>query len=423
MSKIAKATHKILYDNKFLMVFSFALAILIWLIVAIALSPIDTAVIKDVPVNIDLTNSLPAQYDLQIFGQSDFTVDVEVTGKRYIVNSPSVDKNSVRVVAQTGYVDSAGKHVLTLKVTKANENDEFEISSVSDEQIEVYFDVYKEAAFPIEPKIIADGDLARSGYIAGDPMLSADTVNVSGPATEVDAIKKVYAEMAVERPLDSTKTQTAQINAYNEAEGLLHHLTFNYGNSEITITLPIYYLTERPTSVDFTNTPLAYIKNGFNYTVSPAVIKAGLQGVDKDSVPDAVSIASVDFSQLKPGINTIKINAQDIPSIYIVDDIEEFTVTVNVKNCTSKTLVVPQANVSFINAPEGYEIGEIQKYVGSVTVVGPSASLEKLHASDITAVVDLSDIDVTAVSQAAPAKLTINNCNDCWVSGDYTVTI
>lgn len=423
MNKIANITHKIFYDNKFLMVFSLILAVIIWLVVAISLSPTDTAVIKDVPVSIDLTNSVPAQFDLEIFGQSEFTVDVEVSGKRYIVNSASVNKNSVKVVAQTAYVDSAGKHTLALKVSKMNENDEFEIISVSEDQIEVFFDVYKELEFPVEPKIISKEKFAKDGYIAGDAFLSADTVTVSGPATEVDSISAVYAEMTVEKPLDTTKTQAADIKAYNKNGGVLHYLTFNYGNSEITVTLPIYYITDKPTAVDFKNTPLAYIENNFSYTVSPQSIKAGIQGVGEDSVPDQISIATIDFSQLMPGKNIINVAADSVPSVYFIDDIKQLTVEINVTGCTQKSLTVPEENISFVNAPDGFEVSAIEKSVGSVTVVGPQSSLDNIRASDIYAVVDLSNIDTTAVSQSADAKLSVKNSNDCWVSGEYTVTV
>lgn len=422
-NKIASLTHKVFYDNKVLMVFSFIFAVLIWLVVAIALSPIDTAVIKDVPVEINLTNSLPAQFDLQIFGQSEFTVDVEVSGKRYIVNSASVNKDSVKVVAQTGYVDSAGKHRLLLKVTKANENDEFEIISVSEQQIEVFFDVYKELAMPIEPRVIGKENLAKNGFVAGEPIISSDTVTVSGPATEIDSIKKVYAEMEVERPLDVTTTQPAEIKAYNENEGVLHYITFNYGNSEITITLPIYYLVDKPTSIDFKNTPLAYIEKGFEYSVSPATLKAGIQGVDKNTAPATVSIAAIDFAHLKPGKNTFTVNADEIPSVYIVDDTKSFTVTVDVKNCSTKTLVIPEENVNFVNVPEGFEVSGIEKPIGSVIVVGPASSLEKIRAADIVANVDLKDIDIAAKNQSVGAKLSVINRNDCWVSGEYKVVL
>ncbi len=423
MNKIANITHKIFYDNKVLMVFSFILAVIIWLAVVILFSPIDTAVINDVPVSIDLTNSVPAQFDLEIFGQSDFTVDIEVSGKRYFVNSSAVNKDSFKVIAQTAYVDSAGKHTLVLKTTKVNENDEFEIVSVSEQQIEVYFDVYKELDFPIEPRVIADGDLVKSGYIAGAPFLSVDKVTVSGPATEINSIKSVFAEMVVDRPLDATKTQAADVKAYNENGGVLHYLGFNYGNSEVTITQPVYFEAERPTAVEFINVPLAYIENGFSYTVSPSSIKAGIQGVDKNSVPDNIVVNIIDFSQLKPGKNVFKVDAASASAEYLIDEAESFEIVINVTDCSQRTINVPNESISFINAPDGYEVTEIQESIGSVTVVGPADSLDKIRATDINIVVDLTNIDVTAVSQSVRAKLSVKNSNDCWVSGSYYVRV
>ncbi len=422
MNRLANLTHKLFYDNKVLMVFSLVLAIIIWLVVAISLSPIDTATIKDVPVTIDLTNSVPAQFDLEIFGQSDFTVDVEVSGKRYIVNSKSVNKDSVKVIAQTAYVDSAGKHTLALKISKSNESDEFDIVSVSEDFIEVYFDVYKELDFPVEAKIISDGEVVKSGYTAGEPVLSAETVTVSGPATEVDNVHKVYAEMVIDRALTESKTQAADIKAYNSNGGIIHYLTFNYANSDITITLPVYYIVNKPTSIDFTHAPIAMV-NKFNYKVSPSNIEAGVYGADADNVPEFISVATIDFNLLKPGKNSFTFYADEIPSLILLDGTKEFSVDVYVTDCIQRTFNVPAENLSFVNVPEGFEVSEVTKPIGVVTVVGPQESLLKINATDIFAVVDLANIDVTASEQSVRARLNIKNSNDCWVSGEYNITI
>ncbi len=423
MKKIANLVHKVLYDNKLLMIFSLVFAVCVWLAVAISFSPIDTAVIKNVPVKIDLTNSVPAQFDLEIFGQADFAVDVEVSGKRYIVNSKSVNADSVRVIAQTAYVDSAGKHTLALKISKVNENDEFEIVSVSEDFVEVYFDVYKELEFPIEPRVICESDdLTKSGYIADEPFLSADTVTISGPATEVDSVSKVCAEMTIERALSETRTQAADIKAYNENGGVIHYLTFNYSNSEVTITQPVYYVVSKPASVDFKHIPVAYINN-FEYSVYPESVEAGLQGISEDSAPETISIATIDFARLKPGENVITVDASEIPSLMIVDGTTEFTVTITLENCSQRMLSVPVENISFINAPKGYDTSSLYKTMDQVIVAGPYESISKLQSADIYAVVDLADVDSTAIEQSMPAKLSIKNSEDCWVSGEYSVKI
>lgn len=423
MKKLAQITHKLFYDNKALMVFSFVVAIVIWLVVVIALSPIDTAIVKDVPVSIELANSIPAQFDLEIFGQSDFSVDVEVKGKRYILSSVA-DKNSIKVVAQTAYVDSAGKHTLALKATKLNENDEFEIISLSEDFIEVFFDVYMEQDFPIEAKInLEDDELVDKGYVAGDAVLSADTVTVSGPATEVMSIKKVCAEMTVEKALNKTRTQAAKINAYNESGAVLHYLSFNYGNSDITVTLPIYYVVNKPASVSFINTPLDYIDAPFKYTISPANIKAGIQGVDKDSQPQTVTIATIDYADLKPGKNKFTVPSDAIPSVFSLETFKNYEIVVEVTGCTTKTLGIPKENITFINAPEGYKVLSVEKSIGNVVIVGPESSLEKINVSDVIVTVDLANADINSNSQEFEAKLSLKNSTDCWVNGKYSVTV
>lgn len=421
MKRIVQLAHKLLYDNKALFVFSVVLSVIIWLVVTISLSPIDTAVIKDVPVTIDLSNSVPAQFNLQIFGQSEFFVDVEVSGKRYLLSS--ADRESVKIVAQTAYVDSAGKHTLSLKATKVNESDEFEIVSVSEEYIEVFFDVYMEQDFPIEPKLRIKDELVEEGFIAGDAVLSADTVMISGPQTEVTSISKVLAEMSIEKPMSETQTAIADIKAYNESGAALHYLSYNYGNSDITITLPIYYVVSKPTSVTFKNAPLDYIDAPFRYTVSPDTLSAGIAGADEDNEPETISVMTVDFSQLTPGSNRFTVASDEIPSVFPVEAAKDFEVVVYVEGCNSKTLGVPDENISFINAPDGYEVKDIIKSVGNVVIVGPKNTLSGISASDIYAVIDLTDADSSATTQEFTAKLSVRNSTDCWVSGNYAVTV
>ena len=422
MNKIANVIHKLFYDNKVLMVFSFVVAVIIWLLVVISFSPVDTTVIKDVPVTLDLANSVPAQFDLEIFGQSEFFVDVEVSGKRYILSSVA-DKNSIKVVAQTAYVDSAGKHTLSLKASKVKETDEFEIVGLSDEFIEVFFDVYMEQDFNVEPKINVKNELVEKGFVAGDPVLSAETVVISGPATEVRAVKNVFAEIDVEKPLSQTKTQAADINAYNESGAVLHYLSYNYGNTEMTLTVPVYYVVNKPTSVTFKNAPAAYIDNPFDYTVNPSQFNAGIQGIDSDNTVENIAIATIDFSQLKPGKNVITVPSDSVPSVYSLESFKNFEVTVNVIGCTAKTLTVPADNISFINAPKDYEVKSVIKSVGSVTVVGPETSLASVTPSELFATVDLSGADLSAEQQEFAVRLSVKNSEDCWVSGNYTITV
>ena len=153
------------------------------------------------------------------------------------------------------------------------------------------------------------------------------------------------------------------------------------------------------------------------------LIPKHLVGADKDNIPELIPVLTVDFSQLTPGSNRFSVFSDEIPSVFPVEASTEFEVVVYVEGCDKKTLGVPIGNISFINAPEGYEVKEIIKSVGNAVTVGPKDSLADVTASDIYAVVDLTNADVSSPTQEFSAKLSVRNSTDCWVSGDYTVTV
>lgn len=115
-------------SNKFLLGFSIVAAFVLWLWVSIEKSPVIENTIVSVPVQINLEESIPSQMGLRIFGNTNYTVDVTVSGKKFIVSSLTAD--DIKVVAQTNYVDSAGNKTLTLKATNEGSKD-FDIKSLS----------------------------------------------------------------------------------------------------------------------------------------------------------------------------------------------------------------------------------------------------------------------------------------------------
>ena len=104
---------KVFYNNKFLLVFSFILAVSLWAVVKINFSDNTTRTISDVKVTID--SSLSEETDFVPFiNQEDLYVDVQVSGKSYNIDSYSLSKSDIIVEATTGYVDTAGYKVLNL---------------------------------------------------------------------------------------------------------------------------------------------------------------------------------------------------------------------------------------------------------------------------------------------------------------------
>ena len=191
MKKKKISFKNLIYDNRFVLALSIIAAVIIWIVVAIQASPEDDRIIKDVPVKIEISNNV-SNLGLQMFGNTDFTVEVKVHGKRYEVAESVLTKDDISVVAKTNYVDSTGSQTLKLEVTakdpsKAN----YEIVSLSQDSINVYFDYYKEGEYTLQPDVVYDGaSYVTNGLIAETPVLSANTVKLSGPVTEMAKIKK-----------------------------------------------------------------------------------------------------------------------------------------------------------------------------------------------------------------------------------------
>lgn len=318
MKKKKISFKNLIYDNRFVLALSIIAAVIIWIVVAIQASPEDDRIIKDVPVKIEISNNV-SNLGLQMFGNTDFTVEVKVHGKRYEVAESVLTKDDISVVAKTNYVDSTGSQTLKLEVTakdpsKAN----YEIVSLSQDSINVYFDYYKEGEYTLQPDVVYDGaSYVTNGLIAETPVLSANTVKLSGPVTEMAKIKKVVARVTLNKKISATTTLDAEIIPLSEYGGKLQYITVNDGLADITMTLPIYQRAELPTTVTFKNAPAAYASNPPAFTCSPARLNFTMDATKLSSITE-LSVADIDFYMLGAGRNEITIDLTTLSGVKVM---------------------------------------------------------------------------------------------------------
>lgn len=408
------------YDNRFLMVFSVIVAVAFWLVVVVEFGVEVEKEIKGVSVTVDY-DRIENDLGLQPFGQKNFIVDVTVSGKKYIVDADDI-ADEIIVKANTSYVNTAGNNTLKLSVT--SDNSLYEIVGVSpDDEITVYFDYPGEKEVVVEPEIVFDGDPVADGFYMGEYIFpESNTVRVTGPESEINKISKVVARANVDGKLKESKTVEAELVAISENGDTIPYVTFNRQSNVTQLTLPVYKLATLPVSCSFVNRPSNYVDNNnlpFVYTVSPSSVEAGVPA-KKLETTGTLEIVSIDFSQLKEGVNTFKINASDITNAVVVDGTEEFTVTVTVTGMTSKT-VKTNHEISYINVPEGVDYELVKLDFTELKFVGPAGSLENLNAENIVLNVDLSDVSADVTGNVT-VPVTVSD-DDCWVYGEYTATV
>lgn len=425
--KLKKLSLRQLFSNtKFLVVFSILVAFIFWIVVALEYAPVIENEIKDIPVKIDMNNSVPDKLGLQIFGQSDYTINVTVRGNRYIVGGDLLTADDFEATAQTAYVDSAGKHSLVVKVTAKDANADYEIISKSTDYIEVYFDKYAEKEVEVTPRIISElDDYTADDYMfdKADIIYETKTVKVSGAQTEVNSITAAYADIPIEKKLTQSETIDASVVLSNGSDLDSKYVKIN-GESRLTVpvTLPVYKMQTSAVSVSFKNTPSDYINSPLLYSISPSRVRVAVLQNGSDTT-NSLEIGTIDFANITPSNGSFTFLASNVKTAKFLDGTTSFNVEVNTDGLSTKKLE-PNINSIMITGGSGVSAGNVDlRSIGSVTVVGTQTALASVNANMLEVNINLTNIKLEEGENTVPVTVTLKNSKNCWVSGSYSAVI
>ncbi len=425
--KLKKLSLRQLFSNtKFLVVFSILVAFIFWIVVALEYAPVIENEIKDIPVKIDMNNSVPDKLGLQIFGQSDYTINVTVRGNRYIVGGDLLTADDFEATAQTAYVDSAGKHSLVVKVTAKDANADYEIISKSTDYIEVYFDKYAEKEVEVTPRIISElDDYTADDYMfdKADIIYETKTVKVSGAQTEVKSITAAYADIPIEKKLTQSETIDASVVLSNGSDLDSKYVKIN-GESRLTVpvTLPVYKMQTSAVSVSFKNTPSDYINSPLLYSISPSRVRVAVLQNGSDTT-NSLEIGTIDFANITPSNSSFTFLASNVKTAKFLDGTTSFNVEVNTDGLSTKKLE-PNINSIMITGGSGVSAGNVDlSSIGSVTVVGTQTALTSVNANMLEVNINLTNIKLEEGENTVPVTVTLKNSKNCWVSGSYSAVI
>lgn len=407
-------------NNKFVFFFSLAVSFALWLWISIEKSPVVETTVLSVPVQINLEDSIPGQLGLQVFGNDNYTVDVTVVGKKFVVGSLTAD--DIRVIAQTSFVDSAGTKTLPLKATIINGKD-FEITALSQNYISVFFDSLKEFSFPIEPNIISKVDnVVPDDLILGTAVFSSGTILVSGPATEVNNITGVTADYVLEETLTKTTTVTPEIKFVGAKASELTYTKIDTNSSVITMTLPVLKSVTLPTVVTLRNAPADYLDESFKKNVTPSKIKVEIP-VEKIGQITEVVVGTVDFNKLTEGTNVFKFDAKDVSDFVLINENQQFECSITIVDVDEKTVSIPTNSIKLENRKSDYSYEIVEDRINDIKIIGPKADIENISSDNVSAVADLSQVDISEGKLIVPIIITVNYSTSCWASGEYKITV
>lgn len=414
--------HNLFSDNRFVMFFSLAIAVVFWASVCIAFSPETEVVVENVPVEIELENSVPSQYGLKMFGENNHTIDITISGSKYLIGGRLITPQDFKVTASTSLVTSAGNHSLQLKVGKVNENASFTIENYSASYINVYFDEYTEAQANIEVQVEGK-EITKGDYIADENYITdRKTVIVGGPALEISQLSKVIATVSVDDSIEKSTAFNASLAAVNKNGNELSFVTFDgEKNATMAVTIPVYKKMNVPVTVGFAGAPANYINNPPEFSCAPKTV--GVAVLQNGTETDSLKVADIDFTSLKPGTNTFRYNLSAVEGVKTLSNEAGFvTVKVTVPEQMQATFDILSNNISISNAPIDRSIDFTSSKVRGVTVFGSKQELAALNSDTIKARIDLTDVEIKDGRNTVSVPLYIKDSSACWIYGTYDIS-
>ena len=424
------------YNNKFLFVFSLAIAILFWGIVKVNYSENITKNISEVSISFD--NVLKdSEYTPYI--SDDVSVTVTVSGKSYNVGSPSISKDNIIVEPINTFVDSTGhKYVnLSARFVDPATATGVEITKVSPSSVKVYFDREASATLNVVARLSNElSEITEGEFVVGQPVASITRLDIKGPATVIKDISEVYFDATVDQadiPLTASKELPATISFglnNKEYEDFLVYDSFDEQKNPATVTVPVYVTKDIPTLVNFVGQPTIYNETAPKFSVSPSKATISYNPQDVEQI-DSFPVGTVDFREMSDKVNTFTFNVDDTMSASLTNkDITSFTVTVDMSDNSSKKFESVPTKIVLSGKTDGYNYSALineTSFIDKIRVIGPADSLEKITADDIQIEINVSDIDVEKdrikVIEITNISLQTEAANDCWIYGSCNATV
>lgn len=410
---------KLIYNDKYLIIMSVILSIVVWIVTSINLSPETTKTIT-VPVTVDFSGTAADQLGLKCFGDENFDVDVTVSCKKYLAMDITAD--NINVTLDTNAVTTSGYTDVPLKVDTDN-NSDFKVTSYYPTVYRAYFDIEDKKTMDIEVKY-SNEDFIADGYMMGEPLLSENTVTVIGPRSYVSQVESVISNVNIDKKLNATTSMDLSLTAVDSYGSRVSYVTLDTGSESLTLTIPVLKEMTLDVTSSFTGKPGKIDISEFDVTYSLDKVSAG---VLEDANIKAADIGTIDFSQLNTGENEFSFNVDNLNGIVILNNVDSIKVNVTVPDkYKSSTVDISTGNVSVVNVPNGYKATVTSVSSQNVTVIGEESNIENITSSNVKLVVDLSKINDDEIKTGLStfdATTAVENSDNCWVYGKYKVTV
>lgn len=407
-----------LFSNRqFLVIFSLILSAVLWLFVATSLSPDFTTTVYGVPVSVKIEGTSLEKLNLHLFGGDDKTINITVTGKRYIVSQLTKDDFTVSVPLSK--VTGPGTYNLNVTPEYTGNLDDFNIVDYSDKSMTFYFDYKGSKTLDIEADI---SELSfAEGYTADVPVLSKNTVEINGPKSEIDKIEKAVAHVSKDGngDIDKALTITTGIIFYDKNGNEYLPQNVESSETEVSVTVSVDTTVTVPLTVNFGNVPSYFAESTLKYEIIPSEIMLSGNSDQLKSM-ESIQVGTINFEDINLSSNKF---TADIPLPQGVSNVSgKSTCEIVIDLSEYKEETVEITSFKTVNVPEGIRIDVLTTALSDVKILIPK-NLDTPSKNSLYAEIDIQNKDYSKAKYKLPVTIKSDTINKMWASGSYNASV
>lgn len=418
--KSSFSLRKLIYTDKYLIIISIFLSLIIWVITSMNVSPETTKQIS-VPVTITTDNAVQEQLGIKSYGEQSITVDVTVSAKKYIVLDINGEDLDVKV--DTSSVTKAGYHSVPITVSPAKNNSDFTITKFYPTNYEAYFDVESEKEFDIQLNY-KNKDFVSDGYIMGQVQMSDTSAIVRGATSYLQNVEKVIADIDIQGKLTESQTMNLDLKALDSNGKVVDYVTVSTENKNPNVIIPILKKTVLPVRVGLSNTPEGLDTSDIKIEYSVDKLEVGMLESALESTKE-ILLGDIDFSKLDIGENEFSYIPSNVNGITPVNNNDPITVTITVpEKYKSKHAYFSRSNIQIDGVPNGYTARIISLSNNRVKIISPdSVDNCELVPSINLGFAPNDTINENNTKQQVNVSFSISSSNTAWAYGTITATV
>lgn len=404
--KIHSLFNRLLQKSYVLFLFALLISLVIWVYMSLSATPTsDTTLdISDVPIQIEPADESGKGF--QAFGADDAKATVTVSGDRTVLGL--VNKSDLIATASAGTITSAGNYTLPVSAKKVSNRGNFDVTSWTPTSITVFLDYYEEKSYDIQKDVTYHTEENYDGQVS----LSPQKVTVSGPRTEVQKVDRVVARASVSEKLKASLEVDTQLVLLDQDGAEVSQKLLQLSTTDVKANITVLPKKTVKVEPEIINKPggIKITEDIVKVEPSELILKGPSEALETVT---SVKLDTIDFAKLKNEKITLDLDINIPADCTSISSYTTAKVTIDLSGFakTESDIAVEKFKINGLSDKYNAEI--TTKSI-SVTVYGSESDIEKLNASQITAVIDASNFSGKIGSVQLPVSFSFEGADTCW---------